>query len=212
MYKRQAWIEYLAIHEFGHTLGLYHGEERGDWDIAGCPPQDWGDDPIWPWWPVPTEKRWGAPDADSVMAYCSGGPNLLSPGDIAGIQRAYQRHLPGTLLSLPGSLCLSAHADAANGDGAFGWACDEAYDDQEWHYDVADRALYIQWPSDPTRRCLDVDTTNWTDVQIWDCLGGTNQQWQFQRTMVRGYGGLCVTRPAGGAGSLTMQALSLIHI
>jgi hypothetical protein len=201
----QACIEYLAIHEFGHTLGLYHGEERGDWDIPGCPQQTWP--PSDPWWPIPTERRWGAPDADSVMAYCSGGPNFLSPGDIAGIQRAYERHLPGTLLSLPGSLCLSAHADAANGDAAFGWACDEVYDDQEWRYDVADRALYIQWPSDPahTRRCLDVDTTNWTDVQIWDCLQGTNQQWQFQHTVVRGYGGLCLTRPAGGAGALTME-------
>ena len=204
----QACIEYLAIHEFGHVLGLYHGEERSDWptDIPECPPQDW--DPSWPWWPVPTEKRWGAPDRDSIMAYCSGRPTALSPHDVAGIQRAYERHLPGSLLSLPGSLCLSAHADAANGAPAFGWACDEAYDDQEWHYDVATKALYIQWPADPsqTPRCLDVDTTDGTDVQLWDCLQGSNQQWQFRRTMVRGYGGLCLTRPAEGAGALTMES------
>ena len=204
----QACIEHLAIHEFGHALGLYHGEERSDWpdDISGCPPQTYPPSP--PWWPVPTEMRWGAPDTDSVMAYCSGTSTSLSPKDVAGIQRAYERHVPGTLLSLPGSLCLSAHADAANGDGAFGWACDEAYDDQEWHYDVAQSALYIQWPSDPTqtRRCLDVDTINYTDVQIWDCHYGSNQQWQFQQTMVRGYGGLCLTRPAVGPGALTMQS------
>ncbi len=204
----QACMESLAIHEFGHALGFYHEEERGDWpnDISGCPPQTHPTSP--PWWPIPTEMRWGAPDRDSVMAYCSGGPTALSPGDVAGVQRAYERHLPGTLLSLPGSLCLSAHANAANGDNAFGWACDEAYDDQEWQYDAVKNALYIQWPDDPseTRRCLDVDTKNYSDVQIWDCLYGTNQQWQFQKTMIRGYGGLCLTRTAAGAGALTMQS------
>jgi hypothetical protein len=203
----QACMESLAIHEFGHALGLYHEEERSDWpdDIPGCPPQTHPTTP--PWWPIPTELRWGAPDRDSVMAYCSGGPTALSPGDVAAIQHAYERHLPGTLLSLPGSLCLSAHADAANGDNAFGWECDEANDDQEWRYDVAKSAFYIQWPADPsnTRRCLDVDTNNDSEVQIWDCHYGSNQQWQFQHTMVRGYGGLCLTRPATGAGALTMQ-------
>jgi hypothetical protein len=200
-------MEYLAIHEFGHALGLYHGEERSDWptNISGCPPQTYPPSP--PWWPIPTELLWGNPDPESVMSYCSGGPNELSPIDIAGIQRAYERHLPGTLLSLPGSLCLSAHANAANGDSAFGWACDEAYDDQEWRYDVVNEALYITSPSDPsqTRRCLDVDTNTYSNVQIWDCHYGSNQQWKFQDIMVRGYGGLCLTRPATGTGALTME-------
>lgn len=208
-HSNQAWYEYLAVHEFGHALGFYHGEERSDWDIPGCPQQDWGD-PIYPWWPIAVQElQWGDPDGDSAMAYCSGGPDALSPGDVAGVTRAYERHLPGTLLSLPGSLCLSAHANAANGDSAFGWACDEAYDDQEWRYDVLNRALYIQWPADPTdtRRCLDVDTNTNSNVQIWDCHYGSNQQWQFQDTQVRGYGGLCLTRPATrSAGSaLTME-------
>lgn len=203
----QACIESIAIHEFGHVLGFYHEEERSDWptNIAGCPPQSWP--PSDPWWPIPTELRWGAPDRYSVMAYCSGGPTALSPRDVAGIQRAYERHLSGTLLSLPGSLCLSGHANAANGDNAFGWECDEANDDQEWHYDPTNRSLFIQWPSDPThiRRCLDVDTANYTDVQIWNCLNGPNQQWSFQQTTLRGYGGLCLTMPASGVGALTMQ-------
>jgi hypothetical protein len=205
-HANQAWYEYLAIHEFGHALGLYHGEERSDWPlIPGCPKQDWEEN--YPWWPIAiAELQWGAPDRDSVMAYCSGGPNELSPTDIAGIQRAYGRHIPGTLLSLPASLCLAAHADAANGADAFGWACDEANDDQEWKYDAVNQALYIQSPGDLTRRCLDVDTLNYSDVQIWDCLYGANQQWQFRQVVVRGYGGLCLTRPSrSGGGALTMQ-------
>ena len=203
----QAWYEYLAIHEFGHALGLYHGEERSDWDIPGCDKQDWGDDPIDPWWPIAVaELQWGDPDPDSVMAYCSGGPNELSPTDIAGIQSAYGRHIPGTLLSHPASLCLAAHANDANGADAFGWACDEAYDDQEWQYDAVNQALYIQWPGDLTRRCLDVDTNNFSDVQIWDCHYGANQQWRFRQVVVRGYGGLCLTRPSSSSGGvLTMQ-------
>ncbi|MDT8307477.1 MAG: ricin-type beta-trefoil lectin domain protein [Anaerolineae bacterium] len=202
----QACIEYLAIHEFGHALGFYHEEERGDWptNIPGCDKQTWPD--TYPWWPVPiAELRWGAPDRDSVMAYCSGQPTALSPGDVAAVQRAYERHLPGTLLSQPGSLCLSAHATAANGENAFGWACDEANDDQEWHYDAVNQALYITEPGKTTRRCLDVDTLNYSDVQIWSCHYGANQQWRFQSVAIRGYGGLCLTRPVAGAGSLTMQ-------
>ncbi|MEE4243145.1 MAG: ricin-type beta-trefoil lectin domain protein [Desulfopila sp.] len=201
----RANTEFLAIHEFGHALGLYHGEERGDWDISGCPQQTYA--PSWPWWPVPTEMRWGAPDPDSIMAYCSNRPTSLSPGDVAGIQRAYGRHIPGSLLSLPGSLCLSAHAGAGNGSDAFGWACDEALDDQEWRWDITKKALYVQAPDDPTenRRCLDVDTNSYSDVQTWDCHYGSNQQWQFQKTMVRGYGGLCLTRPADGQGAVTIE-------
>lgn len=205
LHTSQAEIEYLAIHEFGHVLGFYHEEERSDWPstIPGCPPQTWP--PTDPWWPVPTELRWGAPDRNSVMAYCAGMPTALSPNDVTTVQHAYGRHLSGTLLSLPAALCLSGHANAANGENVFGWACDEAYDDQEWHYEVDRQALFIEWPSDPShkRRCLDLDTTNNQDVQIWDCHYGANQQWQFPRGVIRGYGGLCLTRSASGA--LTMQ-------
>jgi hypothetical protein len=203
----QACVDHLAIHEFGHALGYYHGEERSDWGTTGGCTQQTHDDPIWPWWPVPTEMPYGDPDPDSVMAYCSGQSTELSPKDIAGAQRWYQRHLPGTVLSAVASLCLSAHANnTTNGQWAFGWVCDEAHDDQEWIYNWVDHSLHIQWPYAPLApRCLDVDTNSSYKVQAWDCLGGVNQQWQFRRVMLQGYGGLCLTQPATGRGPVTMQ-------
>lgn len=200
-------IEYLAIHEFGHTLGYYHEEERDDWptNIPGCPKQT--HDPADPWWPIPTELDFGAPDPTSVMAYCSGWPTNLSPKDITGVQHLYTRRIPGTVLSVPGALCLSSHANGENGSTTFGWECDEAYNDQEWIYDRSEYSLSIVWPDDPLQkqRCLDVDTNTYSKVQLWDCHYGTNQQWSFKHVELRGYGGLCLTRPNQGLGSVSMQ-------
>ena len=205
----QTCIEFLSIHEFGHALGFYHGEERSDWpQIPGCPQQSYP--PTYPWWPPPTELLYGEPDPDSIMSYCAGYVTELSPKDVAGVQAIYQRHLPGTLLNSAASLCLASHANQPNGEDAFGWACDEAYDDQEWHYDRTKEALYIQWPGAPgqNRRCLDVDTLDYTGVQTWDCHYGPNQQWQFRKVELRGYGNLCATRPRANAGNVVMQKCS----
>jgi hypothetical protein len=186
LYCGRTCVEHLAIHEFGHALGFYHGEERTDWPSTPQCPEQWSSrTPSWPWWPIPTEKRWGDPDPASVMAYCSGTSTMLSPVDIAAVQRAYERHLPGTVLSPVASLCLSSHADQPNGEGAFGWECDEAFDDQEWVYDRVESALYIEVPGQVGNpRCLDVDTNDATSLQTWDCHYGANQQWKCRSAQV----------------------------
>lgn len=186
-------ITYLATHEFGHALGFYHEEERNDWptNIPGCPKQT--HDPANPWWPVPTPLTFGAPDRDSVMAYCSGQPQALTAKDAISAQILYGRHLPGTLISPHSGLCVSSHASEANGTQAFAWECDEAKDDQEWHFDAKTQALFIQEPRQPTkRRCLDGDTVTNRKVQTWDCNQQTNQQWNFHNTRLMGYGNLCL--------------------
>jgi hypothetical protein len=189
----RACITYLAMHEFGHALGLYHEEERNDWPetIPGCPRQE--HDPSAPWWPIPGPRLFGAFDRGSVMAYCSGQPQQLTEQDVVTIQSLYGRHLPGTLVAPHAGLCLAAHADAGNGAPVFGWECDEAKDDQEWIYDARNQSLSLRNAAAPSqRRCLDVDTNTQSKVQLWDCTGQRNQQWVFHSTDLRGYGGLCL--------------------
>jgi hypothetical protein len=50
-----------------------------------------------------------------------------------------------------------------------------------------------------------VDTVSGSIVQTWDCLQGPNQQWRFEDVVVRGFGGLCLTRSGTGTSALTMQ-------
>lgn len=188
-------ITYLAMHEFGHALGLYHEEERSDWpeNIAGCPRQT--HDPAAPWWPIPGTRLFGSPDRQSVMAYCSGQPQQLTEQDVVAVQSLYGRHLPGSLVAPHAGLCLAAHADAGNGAAVFGWECDEAKDDQEWQYSPQSQSLSLRSSAAPfQRRCLDVDTVSGRKIQLWDCNAQPNQQWLFHATDLRVYGGLCLNQ------------------
>ncbi|MFD7714646.1 ricin-type beta-trefoil lectin domain protein [Streptomyces sp. NPDC059814] len=116
--------------------------------------------------------------SDGVVAdlyTCSGGAN-----------QAWVKAADGTL-RLPSDYCLTAEGtgngaavrvrDCA-GTGAGGAVTDQA---RQWTYDSSTHALVNK----ASGRCLDVpggDTTNGTALNVWDCGGGANQQWNVPAT------------------------------
>lgn len=79
--ERKLCIETIAIHEFGHVLGLSHEQNRDDRDDDCTLPQQ-GED---------GDTKVGIFDRSSIMNYCYGGSynNTLSSGDRETVARMY---------------------------------------------------------------------------------------------------------------------------
>jgi Ricin-type beta-trefoil lectin domain/Astacin (Peptidase family M12A) len=186
----------VVVHEFGHSLGFYHEEERPDApDVTSgrCAKQRF---------PNSKPVTYGAYDRTSIMSYCepSAAAPWLSPNDIAALQRFYGRRNIHSLVT-PRAKCAAAHHAVGNGDRVLLADCGEANRDQAWIGTVPSPSsrdvwnLHIAGVSNPGTWCMvAARPTAGAAIQLGTC-GSTG--WRFESIYLVGFGGLCLDLQGG---------------
>ena len=199
-----------VMHEMGHGLGFHHEWDRADNPHnTGCTVADGN-------YEANTDTYYGTQfDKLSIMnfSYDQGDPSCalptpfrLSAWDIVGVQNAYGRRKPGTLVAASGN-CLDQSLSTSKLQA---WEC-HGNTNQVWKVSTtisapalasfatapASGQLYGAAQSNganqtfhPTNgyelrgigdMCLDVPSARYVNgagVQIYGCTGGTNQRWR----------------------------------
>jgi hypothetical protein len=171
-------VRRVGMHEFGHVVGFFHEEERPNEGLPDCngTPQT-----------IPGGQKYGAYNDASFMAECTSTLTAVdqTPGDIAGIQRAYGRRITGSMVS-PFGRCAASVAGAV-GDPVFIFDCDEFADDQEIEFLHATGQLRVR----STNLCFRANSSNALSMQTCD-TSAVQQRWALNSVFIRGWGGLCL--------------------
>jgi hypothetical protein len=188
-------LKRLPLHEFGHALGFGHQENRADYVQTNphpdCKKQNVGADQLL-----------GAYDLASTMSYC-GQPadqpwtfkTVLSPGDIASVQKAYGRRVSGQMVGTRGADMMSSNISP---NPTFLWDGDEAAG-QKWTYNWARQAFEIQ--TNGLAGCLDAypSAAHGSNLVAFSCFYDSFQKFRLDDVQLRGWGGLCLETPGSYA-------------
>lgn len=200
-------IRSLALHEFGHTLGFFHENERPSHEGETVPC-------TWDEFEGLSSNavEYGEYDTLSVMDICSqpmgDAPSWKtepSPRDIASLQRVWGRRIPGSVVSPRGN-CAAVVTANGNGSNVFLWTCDEYLDDQEFRLAASDNDHYrLKVKRGSSSWCMAPEDTSspasGDNVVMKTCSNSTD--WVFENVEIRGWGGLCLDLTNGNTANNT---------
>ncbi len=127
---------------------------------------------------------------------------LFGAAPFASAATSTANTIVGNTITGPGGKCVDVRGDddGVNGAPILLWDCQLDSADQHWTW--SGTALIT------IGRCLDVTnvgTTNGSQLQLWDCTGGGNQQWvqQANGTIRNPQSGRCIDSPGGATATGT---------
>lgn len=176
------------IHEFGHALGFEHEYRRNDGDTSCLNGVSAVGDGL---------LLTPFPDKNSVMYGCKGTSDVMSPGDIIGVQRAYGRKAQGSLVS-SGGMCANIQGGlAAIGTPVVPFPCRNQSNDL-WFFDKSVDARgnsnsRLQANPSGAARCLDVSGGGTGGPLVSGACDSGTKEFYFMRVEWHGMGNMCAT-------------------